>query len=127
MRTQAFPDDGNDGIDNALGESLLPIFAGFSTGFEQDTNDRLAAGAPSLLVTVDDLGAANTASPLVAHITLCGLDPSFCDPESPTVQSLATQLQGAAAISVGIGFDASQVVVDGVGAEVVLPPDPCEP
>ena len=73
--------------------------------------------------------------------TLAGtLSPEFCN-GGPTVESILNQIRQASdimsdgsqqagtpctGISIGLGFDATEVTVDGVGAAAMPQPDPCD-
>jgi hypothetical protein len=69
-------------------------------------------------------------------------DESFCDPNSPTLQSILNQIRQASdimadgtqdpatecdGISIGLGFNAKAVQLGPVAMEAMPPPDPCAP
>lgn len=70
------------------------------------------------------------------------VDPNFCDPENATFKSIATQIEQASdilsngtqdptklcdGISIGLGFDAELVKLDGVAPAGQPSPNPCAP
>jgi hypothetical protein len=60
--------DGDDGIDNAFGRSVLPILRGLASDYSVQVNDDIRAGEPTLLVAIDALGTSPDATPLVGGI-----------------------------------------------------------
>jgi hypothetical protein len=59
--------DGIDGTDNSFGKNILPINLGISSNYEQDLNDKIAAGTFTMLFALDKLGAADAYNPLIAR------------------------------------------------------------
>jgi hypothetical protein len=60
--------DGEGGIDNAFGKSILPILLGISTDFSQQQNDGLLQGKPTLLFSLQlGAGASYAAVPAAAY------------------------------------------------------------
>jgi hypothetical protein len=238
--------DGIDGIDNAFGKNILPIFLAFQNDYGEQVNAAILAGAWTQLFDLEKLGQGADANPILARVyegadlgappafdgsdvwpvrsdslvdpqdlasaktqlpasylvgntwvgsagaislrlggfgggsmrlpiehavismeldaahetatngTLSGviptdafvealtesaraIDPSFCDPTNPTLQSIITQLEQASdiladgtqdptktcdGISIGLGFDAAVVGLGSI-VEVTPPPDPC--
>src|SRR5208337_4818792 len=58
--------NGNNGIDNSFGENFLPILLGISSTTPATVNQALAAGGPTLLITINQLGAGSSYNPLSA-------------------------------------------------------------
>ncbi|HEY5242676.1 MAG TPA: hypothetical protein VIJ22_14450 [Polyangiaceae bacterium] len=64
-------EDGQDGIDNAFGISLMPLLiTTFGPDFSSQVNASLSAGLMTNLIVVHGLGTATTASPLTAELVV---------------------------------------------------------
>ena len=57
------PHERNDGIDNSFGRNILPIMLGISSKTPND-DAALAAGGPTLLVTINRVGVGTSYDPL---------------------------------------------------------------
>jgi hypothetical protein len=60
--------DGRDGIDNAFGSHVLPLVSSLSTKTEQQSNDAIQGGGPTLLVSLADLGEAPSYTSINAYV-----------------------------------------------------------
>jgi hypothetical protein len=65
--------NGNNGIDNSFGENILPILFGISSKTPAAVNAALAAGGPTLLITINQLGLGANYNPL-SSIFIAGAD-----------------------------------------------------
>ena len=75
----SFP-DGDDGIDNAFGEDIVPLIVGIDAMATQEFDDGIAAGDQTLLFAIDGLGASSAYNPLPARFyrgAPLGRPPSF--------------------------------------------------
>jgi len=59
--------DGNNGIDNAFGKNILPMFLGLSSTFSADENARITKGEHTLLFHVQKLGPDIDYNPLLGR------------------------------------------------------------
>lgn len=64
--------DGDGGIDNAFGVSVLPILSALAPPFSQGVNDAIAQGSFTLLLDLDKLGPAADQAPLVVRAYRAG-------------------------------------------------------
>jgi hypothetical protein len=60
--------DGNNGIDNAFGKNVLPIFLGITSDFSGQANQAIAAGDYTLILDLEGLGATANQASLVSKI-----------------------------------------------------------
>jgi hypothetical protein len=60
------------GVENAFGHILLPIFLGVSAGLPAQVDQALAAGSPTILISLSGLGPGTSARPLPAQIAKGG-------------------------------------------------------
>ena len=82
---QAVMDDGDNGIDNAWGKQILPLWLSLANDFEEQANERIALGEYTLLFTVGGVGADANYLGLEArayHGATLGAPPSFGGGES---------------------------------------------
>src|SRR5262249_45383895 len=60
--------DGDEGIDNAWGKTLVPLLTSIQSGLTQTVNDQIAQGKFSLIIQVDGIGASEDYNPLVSRV-----------------------------------------------------------
>ena len=60
---------GDQGIENAFGHFIVPILLGVDGTLSADVNQALAGGAPTVLITVDQLGPGTSYDPLSASLS----------------------------------------------------------
>ena len=87
--------DGNDGIDNAFGQNVLPLFLGLMSDFSTQANQGITAGNATFLLLLDGLTGAADQGPIPAYYyegSTLAVSPAFdggdCWPVTP--ESLAT-------------------------------------
>jgi hypothetical protein len=56
--------DGVDGIDNSWGASIIPLIMGFAPTPSKTASDQVNTGAPTMVFTIDKLGAGANYSPV---------------------------------------------------------------
>jgi hypothetical protein len=106
--------DGDNGIDNAFGKSVLPIFLAIASGFSAEANAAITAGDTTLILDLKGLGAAADQALLAARIhagAALGAAPKFdgsdCWPVTPEGLTNPADITSAKAI-----FPASSVVAN---------------
>ncbi len=124
------------GVENSWGHDILPIFLGIESDTSQKTNDALASGGPTILLTLVQLGSGTSYDPIVARLyqgaslgstpkhdgtDLWPIDPASLtntsDPTSAKVQFLMSYVASGTWVSGSTG--SVSVTVGGEIAEVL--------
>lgn len=67
IATNVFP-DGNNGIDNSFGNTLLPLLSIASSDLDADANEAIAMGSFNIMVNMKDLGDGANYDPINAFL-----------------------------------------------------------
>lgn len=59
--------DGANGIDNAFGKNIMPIFLGIASDFSTNVNAAIAQGEGTVLLDLENLGAGSSYNPLLSR------------------------------------------------------------